>query len=220
VPIWIAAYIAPHEIDMTDSWDELDALCEELHGLDAEAAERRAHLAAELESMRPVLDLLDRHDTELAPAAALEAVRTRLLSGAGVIQRTAAAFGLDRLLVLAWPAGADPRPDLSSAAGEYRVEVWLGLNEQGRARVRVIGAKRMEATLPVPLDRFRAVLLNAVRAPAFTPYPATQDDEARAESEPSSEPATDAEESTPPPGTVDTEAASTSNGERGAPDPD
>lgn len=179
---------------MTDTWDELDALCEELHALNDEASERRAHLAAELESLRPVLDLLDRHDADLAPGPALEAVRTRLLGGAGVIQRTATAFGLDRLLVLAWPAGADPRPDLSVAAGEYRVEVWLGLSEQGRARVRVVGAKRMEAALPVPVEKFRAVLLDAVRAPAFTPYPTSEDTEKNAA--PAPEPAAEGEDDT------------------------
>jgi hypothetical protein len=204
---------------MTESWDELDALCEELHGLNAEAAERRAHLAAELESLRPMLDLLDRHDTDLAPGSALEAVRTKLLGGAGVIQRTAAAFGMDRLLVLAWPAAADPRPDLSAAAGEYRVEVWLGLSEQGRARVRVVGSKRMEATLPVPLDRFRAVLLNAVRAPAFTPYPATADAEPHADAEPPPESATDTGESGPPSESVDPETPPKDETDQGTPEP-
>jgi hypothetical protein len=160
---------------MRDTWQELDDLCTEVQALNATWAERRTRLETELDALRPILDLLDRYHAELAAETALDAVRTRLLGGAGVIQQTSAAFGLERLAVLAWPASADPRPDLSGATGEYRVEVWLGVNEQGRARVRVVGAKRLEAVLPVPVEKFRAVLLGAIRAPAFTPYPTDQE---------------------------------------------
>jgi hypothetical protein len=161
--------VTDEDSGMQDAWEELDALCAEAHALDSAWSERHARLVAEMESLRPILDLLNQHHQQLAPEQALEQVRERLLDGAGIIQQTSASFGLDRLVVLAWPAAADPRPELSGKAGEYRVEVWLGINEQGRPRVRVVGAKRLEAVLPAPIARFRDVLLSAVRAPAFTP---------------------------------------------------
>lgn len=156
---------------MSETWDELESLRAELHALDPAWAERQTQLAAEIALLKPILEQLNRYEQDLAPIAALEQVQARLLGGAGVLQRTAAAFGLERLAMLAWPAVADPRPELSAAAGEYRVEVWLYLGTDGRPRVRVVGSRRMEAVLPAPVEKFRAVLLGAVRAPAFTPLP-------------------------------------------------
>jgi hypothetical protein len=155
---------------MDDRWEELDQLCEELDRAVEGLAERRAKRESERAMMQPVLELLDRADADLAIASALELVRERVLGGLGVAQRVSTAFGLDRLTMLAWPAEADPRPDRATAAGEYRIEVWVGVGEEGRPRVRIVGERRLEATLPVAREKFRAALLSAVRAPLFSPY--------------------------------------------------
>ncbi len=190
---------------MDDTWEELDALCQELHSIDGGGSEERARLQSQLEALAPVLEVIERHRQELAPVEALVRLRERVLGGAGVIQHTSFEYGLEHLAVLAWPAAADPRPDRAGALGEYRIEVWLGVGEDGRPRVRVVGEKRMQAGLPVARDRFRAVLLGAVRAPAFValpegeagPPPGEPSTEASTAEQPAAAPANHAPE-TPP----------------------
>lgn len=150
---------------MTAEWDELEQLCREIEAASGEAAERRERLRSERETLQPALEQIERFWQELAPEQALEQVRDRLLGGSALLQRVSALYGLERVAALVWPAYADPRPDLAAAQGEYRVQVLLGLNERGRPRIRVTGAKRLEAILPVAPEKFRAVLLGAVRAP-------------------------------------------------------
>lgn len=175
---------------MNDVWEELDALCRELEASAGPASESRAHLRTQLEALRPGLELLDRHYQELGAEEAMAQVRERLLAGAGVIQRIVFDYGLERLLALMWPAAADPRAELAEARGEYRVEVWLRMGEDGRPRVRVVGEKRLEAPLPVAREKFRGVLLGAVRAPAFIAHPAAGEQPADAAAEaPPAEPA-------------------------------
>ena len=152
---------------MEDTWEELEALCRELPASDEGETDARSQLKAQIEMLRPALEALDRHDSDLATEEALMLVRDRLLGGAAVIQRISFEYGLERLVTMMWPAALDPRPDLARAGGEYRIEVWLQMGEDARPRVRVIGARRMEATLPVAREKFRAVLLGAVRAPAY-----------------------------------------------------
>ncbi len=150
---------------MTAEWDELEQLCREIEQASGEAAERHERLRGEREALKPALEEIERFWQELAPERALEQVRDRLLGGSALLQRVTAVYGLERMAALVWPAAADPRPELAAAKGEYRVQVLLGLNERGRPRVRVTGAKRLEAILPVAPEKFRAVLLGAVRAP-------------------------------------------------------
>ena len=150
---------------MMAEWDELEQLCQEIEEASSEVGGRRERLHAEQEALKPALAEIERFWQELAPEQALEQVRDRLLGSAAVIERATAVYGLERMAVMVWPAHADPRPELASAKGEYRVQVLVGLNERGRPRVRVTGAKRLEAILPVAPEKFRAVLLGAVRAP-------------------------------------------------------
>jgi hypothetical protein len=150
---------------MTTEWDELERLCREIEETSSGAADRRERLRSEREALQPALEQIERFWQELAPEQALEQVRDRLLGGSALVQRVTAVYGLERVAALVWPAYADPRPELAAAKGEYRVQVLLGLNERGRPRIRVTGAKRLEAILPVAPDKFRAVLLGAVRAP-------------------------------------------------------
>lgn len=190
---------------MEDEWEELETLCREIEEAGSpEAAERRNRLRAHLEALTPALDVVGQHVSALDPEGALARIRDRLLGGAGVIQQTVLEHGLDRLTVLAWGAAADPRPEMAGARGEYQIEIWLGLSETGRPRVRVVGAKRLEAALPVAVEKFRSVLLGAVRAPKFSPYPAEEEhqpegaaeaaEQAAAEPEPPSHPETAAAE--------------------------
>ena len=155
---------------MEDAWEELDALCQELPAGDGSESDVRAQLKAQIETLRPALEALDRHSSDLRTEEALMLVRDRLLSGAAVIQHISFEYGLERSVAMIWPAALDPRPDLAREGGEYRIEVWLRMGEDGRPRVRVIGARRMEASLPVAREKFRAVLLGAVRAPAYVEH--------------------------------------------------
>ncbi len=174
-------------------WEELDALCREVEPeRDAAADERHAAFRAQLDALRPMNDLLDQRYHEMGIEDALVQVRDRLLGGAGIVQHTRFEYGLGRMVMLAWPSAADPRPDVANAAGECRVEVWLTLNEQMKPSVRVVGAKRLEALLPVAPDKLRGVLLSAVRSPAFTPMPHGDDSTAGDESRTTPAPEEDA----------------------------
>jgi hypothetical protein len=155
---------------MEGRWEELEQLCNELQEAGEAWTERRSRIDAERKAIQPVIDQLEQHYAALAVETALEEVREQLLGGAGVTQRMHSTYGLERLAALWWPAAVDPRADLATAEGEYRVEVWLGVSEQGRPRVRIAGERRLEAVLPVSTEKFRSALLSAVRRPAFVPY--------------------------------------------------
>jgi hypothetical protein len=198
---------------MEDVWEELDALCREL--LPAEGTEDsdlRDRLRTQRETFRAAAEALDRHLHDLAAEAALAQVRDRLLAGMGVLQHLSFELGLERRLALVWPAAADPRSELSGTAGEYAIEVRLWMGEDGRARVRVTGQKRLEAVLPVSREKFRGALLSAVRAPLFTrrPSEAEATRPAEAASPPSSGTGTPA----------GAEAPSAASGDRPVPPPD
>jgi hypothetical protein len=155
---------------MEGRWEELEQLCNELQEAGDAWTERRSRIDAERAAIQPVIDQLEQHYTALAVEATLEEVRGQLLGGGGMMQRMHSTYGLERLAALWWPAAVDPRPDLAGKEGEYRVEVWLGVGEQGRPRVRIVGERRLEAVLPVSTEKFRSALLSAVRQPAFVPY--------------------------------------------------
>ncbi|MBI2761364.1 MAG: hypothetical protein HYX51_08070 [Chloroflexi bacterium] len=155
---------------MESGWEELEQLCNELREAAETWSERRSRIDAERQAIQPVIDQLEQHYTALAVEPALEQVREHVLGGAGMRQRMHSTYGLERLAALWWPAAVDPRPDLATAEGEYRIEVWLGVSEQGRPRVRIVGERRLEAALPVSVEKFRSALLTAVRRPAFVPY--------------------------------------------------
>ncbi len=190
---------------MAAEWDELEQLCREIEEAHGEAAGRRERLRGEREALKPALEEIERFWQELAPEQALEQVRDRLLGGSALVQRVTAVYGLERVAALVWPASADPRPELASAKGEYRVQVLLGLNERGRPRVRVMGAKRLEAVLPVAPEKFRAVLLGAVRAPEHV---ATEEAAEPTQPEPEPAPTTQAAaDGERPPSTTSEESA-------------
>lgn len=156
---------------MSERWDELEQLCQAALAEGSAVTEQRTAATAARESFQPLIDSVTAHAVTLDAPGALRLVRERLLAGAASLHETTFEYELERLSVLTWPAAADPRPDLARARGEYRVEVWIGLSEQGRPRVRVVGDRRLEATLPAPREKFLDALLRCIRAPLFVPYP-------------------------------------------------
>lgn len=155
---------------MAETWDALDELVAEIEAANSGWVEAREQRGRERAAFGTFVDQIDVHLRDFDPGGALDQIRERLLGGAGFVERVTTVYNLDRLFLLRWPAAADPRPELAAAAGEYHIEVWLGLGEQFRPRVRVVGAKRLEAPLPVSAEKFRSVLLSAVRHPAFAPH--------------------------------------------------
>ncbi len=166
---------------MSDPWTEFDEYCAELEAAGAAEDERRAAMTAGLETLRPALDLLHRQHGEFEVEALLNQASQRLFGGIAVIERVTTSLALNVHYALQWPAFADPRPDRRTADGEYAVQIWLGLDEQGRASVRVAGERRLQARLPVSIERFRAVLLTALREPAFIAAPETSPPEPESE---------------------------------------
>jgi len=92
----------------------------------------------------------------------------------------------------------------SEGEGEYRVEVFLHLGPDGRGRIRVEGAKRLEAPLPTSRTRLRSVLLTAIQSPKFVEKAGAPSAEEEMPAPPAAgEPATEAqraESATPRPG--------------------
>ncbi len=144
-----------------DNWDELDQFCQEWpHTPSADVAalppgQREAWAA-----------LLARHEADLAIPAQLDHIRQQALGGSGVLLVQRDVHDHVRLYLLGWPALIDPRPDLAAPSVECRITVVLGPASSGaRASVQVIGARRLEAGLPVTVEKFRAALMRALREP-------------------------------------------------------
>lgn len=157
-------------------WPELDEYRERLRAEHAAWSERLTAVQSQLAHVRPALDRIAAQYAALGVEEDIVRLCEQVLGGAGMVQRVRFDFDLERYVTLAWPAAADPRPDLAAAhrEGEYRVDVWFGLGADGRGRVRVEGAKRLEAPLPTSRARLRAVLLGAIQAPRHVPPPSAE----------------------------------------------
>jgi hypothetical protein len=152
-----------------DDWAELDALVEELRQEDVERWHQLDELRIQLGTLQPISEVITRQFSELQVDAHLGAINDRLLGGFGSVEVVHSGAGIEYAAALVWPAHVGPHaPPEESEGGVYRIEVWLGPNLQdGRARIRIEGAKRLEATLPTSSGRFRAALLTVFRNPQF-----------------------------------------------------
>ena len=148
-------------------WPDLDAYQAQLREEHEDWAERLRAVQTQLATVRPMVAQITAQYDALGVEQDIGRLCEAVLGGAGMIQRVRFDFDLERYLTLVWPVKADPRPALAEAqgAGEYRVDVWFGIGADGRPRVRVEGAKRLEAPLPTSRERLRRVLLAAVQSP-------------------------------------------------------
>jgi len=167
-------------------WPELDEYRGTLRAEHVAWAERLTTVQTQLGSVRPILDQIAAQYAALGVEEDIARLSEQVLGGAGMVQRVRFDFDLERYVTLAWPASTDPRPELAAAhaEGEYRVDVWFGIGADGRGRVRVDGAKRLEAPLPTSRVRLRGVLLGAIQAPRHVPGPAVEGETAEAGAEP------------------------------------
>jgi hypothetical protein len=190
--------------ERASDWPELEEYRTQLQSEHAAWVERLTAVQTQLGSVRPILEQIATQYAALGIEEDIARLCEQVLGGAGMLQRVRFDFDLERYVTLAWPAPADPRPELAAAhaEGEYRVDVWFGIGADGRGRVRVEGAKRLEAPLPTSRARLRSVLLGAIQAPRYVPSPTTEgrSTEAAGEPPPDNEPV---EGATPRPGNPD-----------------
>lgn len=148
-------------------WPALDSYRDQLRAEHAAWSERLTTVRTQLASVAPALAGIAAQYQALGVEEDLARLREAVLGGAGMIQRVQFDFDLERAVTLAWPAAADPRPGVATggAESEFRVDLWFGLGPDGRPRVRVEGAKRLEAPLPTSRERLRGALLTAIQAP-------------------------------------------------------
>ncbi len=150
-----------------DNWQALDAFCEEWPLSEPDEPE-----AAMLTQLRAAATGLAAHTAELHIEELLEQLRDRALSGRGEIVQRRGMYGVEWLYSLVWPAAADRRPERAAMPGDLHLSIWLGYHESnGRACVRILGEKRLEAYLPVSEDKLRSAIIAGLRAPAFAAYP-------------------------------------------------
>ena len=181
-----------------DEWAALEVLCVEAHGDTETLAKRREELGSYREQLRTLLEALAAAQQELQIDEHITHINDRFLLGGGMVQRWEVFGGLERVVTLAWPAAADPRPERRDAGGEYRLEVWLGLHDNGRPRIRITGAKRLQALLPVSAENFRAALLAALREPTLAGREGEAPDTDDQSAEPSAAETAPGEEPAPP----------------------
>jgi hypothetical protein len=180
----------PPRPEPASDWPALDAYRTQLRAEHAPWRERIDALHAQLLGVRPVLDQIAAQYAALGVEEDLLSLSHAVLGGAGMVQRVRFDYDLERYVTLAWPAATDPRPPLAEAHddGEYRVDVWFGIGPDGRGRVRVEGAKRLEAPLPTSRERLRGVLLAAIQSPRHVLPPAGEEGPMAGESPPAAEP--------------------------------
>ena len=153
-------------------WTDLDAYCTQLRSDHAEWADRLRTVQAQLAAMRATLGGLGAQYVALGIEEDLERLNELVLGGAAMCQSVRLGFDLERYVALFWPVSVDPRPTMMrpDAEGEYRVEIWLHIGEDGRGRIRIEGEKKLEAPLPTSREKVRRVLLGAIRAPKFVAH--------------------------------------------------
>ena len=159
---------------MLEEWPELTELVEQVRTENGEGWQRTERLRQELGGLQPHLELVARQAAELDVEGHLRLLNEHLLAGLGNLESFHSGMGIERVTALAWPADLHPQPagDQVTESGTYRIEVWLGPGLQdGRARIRIAGSKRLEAVLPTSPERFRSALLSVFRNPLFVASP-------------------------------------------------
>ena len=176
----------PATEERASDWPELDEYRRQLQSEHAAWVERLTAVQTQLGTVRPILDQIAVQYAVLGIEEDIARLCEQVLGGAGMLQRVRFDFDLERYVTLAWPAPADPRPELAAAhtEGEYRVDIWFGIGADGRGRVRLEGARRLEAPLPTSRARLRSVLLGAIQAPRHVPTPTSDSGPAHAAGEP------------------------------------
>lgn len=157
--------------DSGSGWPDLAAYVAALRAEHASWLERVTAVQTQLAAVRPVLAGIASQYAVLGIEEDLAQLNEQVLGGAAIVQTVRLAFDLERYVAIFWPSAGDPRPTMAREGdeGEYRVEIWLHMDEQGRGRVRVEGEKKLEAPLPTSRERLRRVLISAIQSPRFVP---------------------------------------------------
>ena len=161
---------------MTDEWPELAELVAQIEGLESEGWKRSAEVRTQTSGLALHIASLAQCFADLEVDTHLRLLNDKLLGGLGSVELIQGGMGVERIAALVWPSDIHPQPPTGEeqAEGVYRIEVWLGPGLQdGKARIRIAGAKRLEAVLPTSAERFRAALLLVFQNPAFMPRPAS-----------------------------------------------
>ena len=150
-------------------WTDLDAYRAQLRTEHAAWAERVTLVETQLASVQPAALGIASQYQALGIEEDLERLNETILAGAAMVQTARLAFDLERYITLVWPVAGDPRPEMAreDGEGEYRIEIWLHVGPDGRGRIRVEGAKKLEAPLPTTRERLRRVLLATIQAPRY-----------------------------------------------------
>lgn len=182
----------PHAPRDHVTWAELEEHLAALRAEHAAYAEQMEALTQQTSIMRGVLEQLATYATTLGVEEDLIRLCDQVLGGLGTVQRLRSPLGFSHGVSLFWDAQTDPRPSLArpGAPADYVVNVLLYLGDDGRPRVRVEGAKRLEAPLPTSRTRLRGVLLQAIQNPRLVSQPGAEPEEQPA----TAQPATDDEE--------------------------
>jgi hypothetical protein len=162
-----------------DNWPELDALYEELRRENEEHWRRTDELRQKLAELQPQIDIISQQFGDLQVDQHLRSINDRLLAGLGSVEVIYGGVGIEYAAALVWPGHAQTQAEGDDSADEamYRIDVWLGpALEDGRARIRLVGAKRLEAFLPTSSERFRTALLTVFRNPQRVERPETEDE--------------------------------------------
>jgi hypothetical protein len=157
-----------------DDWAELEQLIEELRSANQERWTLMETTRQQLAGLQPHLDVISRQYEALEIERHLREMNERLLGGLGNVEVVQSGMGIEFIAALIWPASLGPaEADNSPEEGTIcRIEVWLGPGLQdGRARIRIAGAKRLEAVLPTTSERFRIALLSVFRNPQMVRQP-------------------------------------------------
>ena len=159
-----------------DDWPELDALIQELREANEERWRRTDDLRQQLAGLQPQLEVISRQFQDLRIDEHLRAINDRMLGGLGSVEIVQGGVGIEYAAALVWPGHVHPQDEANESVQEsmYRIEVWLGPGLQdGRARIRIAGSKRLEAFLPTSGERFRSALLTVFRDPQRVIRPAS-----------------------------------------------
>jgi len=164
---------------VTEDWPELAELIARIEEGAAEGWQRASQVRAQAAGLAPHVVGLAQQFVDLGVDVHLRQLNERLLGGLGSVELVEGGMGVERIAALVWPADIHPQPASSEAEqgeGLYRIEVWLGPGLQdGRARIRIAGAKRLEAVLPTSAERFRAALLSVFQSPMFVQRPPAEE---------------------------------------------
>jgi hypothetical protein len=161
-----------------NDWPELDALVQELQQANEERWRKTDELRQQISGLQTQLGVITQQFEALQVDGHLRALNDRLLGGLGSIEIVHGGVGIEYAAALVWPGHVHPRSDDEQPVEEsmYRIEVWLGPGlDDGRARIRIAGAKRLEAVLPTSGERFRSALLSVFSNPQRMARPVSEE---------------------------------------------